>query len=189
MYEWDLLYTYFLLIITDVEENSYSATLLSSHQIFSWLSWISPNCFPFQHLYNLFFFSSFFFFCILSSTWFIYFFNFIVFFPFLPFNPLVLPPLCDHHTVCVQDSCPKVLFPFCWIPPPPKPHPTNSCHPALYLRVYIYFAVSSVCSLDSTISEIMRYLSFPEWRISLNIMFSRSIHTVAKGKIFFFTVE
>ena len=32
----------------------------------------------------------------------------------------------------------------------------------------------------------MWYLSFTEWLILLNIIFSRSIHTVAKGKISFF---
>ena len=32
----------------------------------------------------------------------------------------------------------------------------------------------------------MWYLSFSDWLISLSIMISRSIHTVAKGKIFFF---
>ena len=34
-------------------------------------------------------------------------------------------------------------------------------------------------------SEII-YLSFSDWLISLSIMFSRSIHAVAKGKSFFF---
>ena len=33
--------------------------------------------------------------------------------------------------------------------------------------------------------EIIWYLSFSDWLISVSIMFSRSIHTVAKGKIFF----
>ena len=35
-------------------------------------------------------------------------------------------------------------------------------------------------------SEIIWYLPFSDWLISLSIMFSRSIHTVTKGKIFFF---
>ena len=34
--------------------------------------------------------------------------------------------------------------------------------------------------------EIIWYLSFSDWLISLSIMFSRSIHTVAKGETFFF---
>ena len=38
-------------------------------------------------------------------------------------------------------------------------------------------------------SEIIWYLSFPDWLISLSIMFFRSLHTVAKGKIFFFMAE
>ena len=35
-------------------------------------------------------------------------------------------------------------------------------------------------------SEIMWYLSFSDWLISLSIMISKTVHTVAKGKIFFF---
>ena len=35
-------------------------------------------------------------------------------------------------------------------------------------------------------SDIVWYLSFSDWLISLSIMFSRSIHTVAKGETFFF---
>ena len=35
-------------------------------------------------------------------------------------------------------------------------------------------------------SEIISYLSFSDWLISLSMMFSRSIHAVAKDKIFFF---
>ena len=36
------------------------------------------------------------------------------------------------------------------------------------------------------LNGIIWYLSFSDWLISLSIMFSGSIHTVAKGKIFFF---
>ena len=35
-------------------------------------------------------------------------------------------------------------------------------------------------------SEIIWYLSFSDWFISLSIMFSRSIHALTKDKIFFF---
>ena len=33
--------------------------------------------------------------------------------------------------------------------------------------------------------EIIQYLSFSDWLISFSIVFSRSIHAVAKGRIFF----
>ena len=36
------------------------------------------------------------------------------------------------------------------------------------------------------VSEIIWYLSFSDWLISLNIVISRSIHAFAKGKTFFF---
>ena len=48
--------------------------------------------------------------------------------------------------------------------------------------------VSSVCSLFH-MSEIIWYLSFSDWLMSLSMKFSMSIHTVSKGKIFFFTVS
>ena len=34
-------------------------------------------------------------------------------------------------------------------------------------------------------SEIMWYLSFSDWLISLSIIFSRAIHVVTKGKYFY----
>ena len=64
-------------------------------------------------------------------------------------------------------------------------HP-NSCHLfSIYESVSI-FLVSSVCSLDSTVSKNIWYLSLSDWFISLSILFSRSIHAVTKGNIFLF---
>ena len=37
-------------------------------------------------------------------------------------------------------------------------------------------------------SEIIWYFFFSHWLIPLSIMFSKSIHLVTKGKIFFFCV-
>ena len=65
---------------------------------------------------------------------------------------------------------------------PPSP---TICHLLSIYESVPIFLVSSVCSLDSTYEWIIWYLSFSDWLISLSIMFSRTIHTVAKGKIFF----
>ena len=60
----------------------------------------------------------------------------------------------------------------------------TSCHPALHLYEPVpIFLVSSVCSLDSIYEWNHWYLSHSDWLISLNVKFSRSIHTVSKGKI------
>ena len=46
--------------------------------------------------------------------------------------------------------------------------------------------VSLFCSLDSTYEWNHMVLGFLDWLISSSIMFSRSIHAVAKSKILFF---
>ena len=70
---------------------------------------------------------------------------FITFFP-LPFIPLIpLSPQQSPHCC----PCPRVLFPFCSIPPPLSPYPLAVIPLSIYESVPI-FTVSSVCSLDST---------------------------------------
>ena len=64
--------------------------------------------------------------------------------PGLPFSPLI-PPTPQQSPHC--SPCPRVLFPFCSIPP--SHLPLTSCHPALYESVPI-FLISPVSSLDST---------------------------------------
>ena len=80
-----------------------------------------------------------------------------------------------------------VLFPFCSIPSTPNhPHPApTSCHLlSIYESVFVLL-VSSVCSLDSTYKwNHMIFVLL--WLTSLSILFSRSNHTVAKGKMFYF---
>ena len=79
---------------------------------------------------------------------------------------------------------PWVLFPFCSIPPS-LTSPYTSCHSALHLWVCTHFPCQSVCSLNST-HEWNHMVFVFLWLISLSIMFSRSIHTISEGKIFFF---
>ena len=109
---------------------------------------------------------------------------------FLLFNIVALFPLpCSLHIPLSQQSphccpCPWVLFPFLFNPSTPSP-PLLNCHLLSIYESVPIFLVSSVCSLDSTYYEIIWYLFFSDWLISLSIMFLRSIHTVAKGKFSF----
>ena len=96
---------------------------------------------------------------------------------FIVFFHYHLVPLCPHPN---NHHTPWVLFRFCSIPPPPA-----TSHHLLSIWVHLCFACYSVCSLDSTYE--WNHTEFVLlWFTSLSIMFSMSIHTVEKGKIFFF---
>ena len=68
---------------------------------------------------------------------------------------------------------------------------TDSYHSVLCICGSVYIlCICLFCSLDPHVSEIIWYLSFSDWLTSLSIMLSRSIYSVANGKIyFFFTAE
>ena len=71
---------------------------------------------------------------------------------------------------------------------PPNPFSSDSCYcvPCIHEPLSILF-ISLFCSFRSHILiEIIWYLSVSDWLISLNIIISRSIHAVMKGKIVFF---
>ena len=93
-----------------------------------------------------------------------------------------------HIIVPVHESWINVLW---LIPSPLNPillpsRPTTSV-PYIYASVSISF-ISLLCSYIPQIIEIMWYLFFTDGLISLRIIFSRSIHAVAKSKSsFFFT--
>ena len=112
---------------------------------------------------------------------FILFFNLIFILLFLlPFSPLIPLSPSNHRTVVhVHES----FFLFCSIPPPP-PHQLSSCSPSMSPSAFSLL-VQFVHQIPH-MSEIIQYLSFSDWIMSLSIMFSMSIQTVAKGKIFFF---
>ena len=123
-------------------------------------------------LFYLFYFG-FYIFCIL--------FNLHCIFSPLPFSSLIPPsPQQSPHSVHVRESFSFLLSPYT-----PYPHPQLSyCSPSMNLSPF--FLLFLFVHYIPHISEIMWYLSFSDWLISLSIMFSRSIHTVAKGTIFFF---
>ena len=100
------------------------------------------------------------------------------FFPLL-FILLISPFRHNHHTVVyVYQSLSFLLDTATTYPPSPK---LSVCYESVSVLL-----VSSVCSLDSYMSEIIWYLSFFDWLISFSIMFSSFIHTVTKDNIFFF---
>ena len=104
---------------------------------------------------------------------------FILFFP-LSFSPLVPPTPRNHQTVVhVHYS----FFFFLILPLRYPCHQLSSCFPCMNLSLFSLLA--QFVHQIPHMSEIIWYLSFSDWLISLNITFSRSIHVVAKDKIFF----
>ena len=97
--------------------------------------------------------------------------------PFIPSSPQQSPHYCP---------CPWVLFPFCSIPPFPHLFPQLAviCSPSMSL--YPFCTLIQFVNWIPHLSEVIGHLSFSDWLISLCIMFSRSIHTVAECKTFFY---
>ena len=97
------------------------------------------------------------------------------FFP-LPFIPLIYSTPHSHHTI-VHESFflfAQSLYPLS----PPLPCPDLS---ASSMSLFLLVMYSQTPHMD----EIIRYLFFADWLILFLTMFSRSIHTVAEGKVFF----
>ena len=106
-----------------------------------------------------------------------------------PFYPLLAPstpfPSDNHHTIVYDYEHFFCLISSLFSPRSPKPL-LNSYQSVLcvYESISILF-VCLFCSLDSTY-EIIWYLYFSNWFISLGIILSRPIHAVTKGKISLF---
>ena len=112
---------------------------------------------------------------------FIYVFTYII---FSHYHLLLLwPPLpSNHHTVAHVHE-PFFLFAqslhLLTMPP-------TSCHLFSSMSLSLFCLLIQFVHQIPHMSEIIWYLSFSDWLISLSIMFfSRFIHTVAKGKSFF----
>ena len=109
-----------------------------------------------------------------------YFYSLLYFFP-LPFSPLIAPAITTLLSVSMS--------PFAFLLNSFMMRPLSPSLAVILLSIYAsvpIFLRSSVSSLDSTYEWNHIIVSFSDWLISLSIMFSRSIHTVAKGKILFF---
>ena len=94
---------------------------------------------------------------------------------------LCLPPPSPH---CCPS--PQVLR-FCLAPfllPCPKPPPeVSACSPSISLS--LFRLLGQFVHKMPQMSEVIWYLSFSDWLMSLSLMLSRSIRAVAKGEIFF----
>ena len=107
------------------------------------------------------------------------------------FSPLALlcpsypPPPHSHTVVHVHGSYIDVL---CLGPSPSFHYYPPLYSPLVTQSVLCFHACGSIlfvslhCSLDCFIGEIIWYLSFTDWLISFNIIFSSSIHAIAKGR-------
>ena len=109
---------------------------------------------------------------------------------FSPYSPLYW----SHSTSHIQSSS-TVIFVHGsfihvpWLDPSPSfPHLSLSPLPSGHCQFVPYFHISGsilliclFCLLSPLISEIIRYLPFAAWLISLSIILSSSIHDVAKG--------
>ena len=93
--------------------------------------------------------------------------------------------LCPY----VLYTCSCQTFPlFPPLSPPCSPLVTDSL---LLISMSLVIFCLLVCFVDYVplIGEIIWYLSFTTWLISLSIMLSRSIHAVAKGRSSFFLLH
>ena len=112
-----------------------------------------------------------------------------------PLNALLSPsspfPSSNHHTVvCAYNFCfygSFLLNPFIFLTQPHKsPSLWQLSVYSLPLSLFLFCLLIYLVHYIPLMNEVMWYFSFFDCLISLSIMLSRSIHGVAKGKIFFF---
>ena len=116
-------------------------------------------------------------------TFFLY--SFFFLFPFLKlcFFPLPFNPLIPLSTITTLQPISMSPFTFLlnsstlYIPPQ-----LSAC--SLSVSLSLFCLLFQLVHQIPCKSEIIWYLSFSDWLISLSIMFSKSIYTAAKGKIF-----
>ena len=117
--------------------------------------------------------------------------NCLHFLPTTPLQPQLAPlPTLDPTPVWF---CPSVLYTCsrkpCPLFPPLSPPTSPLVTVSLFLiSMSLVIFCLLICFVDQVplISEIIRCVSFTACLISLSIMFSRSIHAVAKGRSSFF---
>ena len=107
-----------------------------------------------------------------------------------PAHPLPIPSQSPHYCLCqwVVHTCSLVhLFTIS------HPIPSTSFPAAVglfYVAKLLLLSCSLVCCVHRIpyISEIMWHISFTDWFNSLSIIFSRSLHAVAKWKSLLFSL-
>ena len=113
---------------------------------------------------------------------------------FSPFPHLHQPyPLSSPCQSLYHCQCPWIAHKHSLVSPFTIWHPVSTPPTDTVSLFYVFVLLFLFCSLVyyvlqiPHISEIMWYLSFTDWLISLSI-FSRSIHAVVGGKNFFFFI-
>ena len=100
--------------------------------------------------------------------------------PYVPF--CLHPPLTSPITTLLSMSkCPLSFFLF---PPSPNHHPSTLSACPLSISLSLFCLLVQFIHLMPHMSEIIWYLSLSDWLISLSIIFSRSIHAIAEGRVF-----
>lgn len=92
-----------------------------------------------------------------------------------PGSPNHIPSGNDYIVFCLWNFI--LLNSFTFFTQPPKCHPSDSYESVSILLVILF------CSLEYTFKWNLIFV-FSDWTILLTIIFSRSIHAVAKNKIF-----
>ena len=109
-----------------------------------------------------------------KNLWvFVYLFYFIFSLPFSPLIPFSLSAITTLLSVFMS------LFSFYSVPLPLNHPPQSSL--LLSTSLCLFCLLVQFVHKIPHMSEIIWYLSFSDWLISLSIMFSRSIHAVNKG--------
>ena len=112
-------------------------------------------------------------------------------FPPTPPHPLALPASLPFPSPLVIVHMSFIIVPINpspFSPIIPFPLPSDHCQPVLNFNVFGY---TILCLLVHFVDkfpvngEIIWYLSFTTWLISLSIMLSSSTHAVLKGRSFF----
>ena len=118
-----------------------------------------------------------------DAYWFYIVFN--IYCIFYHYHLLPLYPLSHstHHTAAHVDES---FFLFCSIPPYPNLPTLLAVIFSPSMSLSLFCLLVQFVHYIPNMSEIIWYLSFSDWFISLSIIFSRSTHTITKGKIFIF---
>ena len=96
----------------------------------------------------------------------------------LPHSILPTPIVIVHESFIHIPGWPFPVF----APLVPSPHPSGYCQFVLYFHVSGYILLPFFVDSVSLIGEIIWYLSFTTWLISLSIMFPSFIRVLMKGR-------
>ena len=108
-------------------------------------------------------------------------------FPLAPNHCSPLPLAIPHYHLCprVIHKCSLANFFTLFHLVTPSIIPSDSCQFVPFVHTSVSIVFFYFVHKIQHISEMIRYLPFSDWLISLSLILSRSIHAVAKGKVSF----